>query len=238
VDAGLAHPAELSAAVLERLLPSIHERKRTLVSAGEREPVIAAENVPVLALAIVEGLRVATPSERVRFSVYNPDRFLLLIPSGHTTRGVAFLEPDGVFNLVFDVVNGDLDPDEEHWGDPTKRALRRADLDLPPEARLRTGESGRSREMWVTVPFSVVAAGAPLPAAPEKEAAPVAEERATPPPAAVPPEELPGGELGAEEILERLRYLEELYDDGAISESEYVRRKRELLDLGTGSGGD
>lgn len=107
------------------------------------------------------------------------------------------------------------------------------------------GDTSKPRAPMVPAAVAVVPASAPKAAAPAsapraapsvatpKPAAPAAAPKAAAPvvvPRAAPPG-APGpvGSLTADQILERLRYLEKLYREGTLSEAEYRRVRERLL---------
>ncbi|HAK96214.1 MAG TPA: hypothetical protein DCM87_14795 [Planctomycetes bacterium] len=227
-DAGFAHPADIPTEHLAAFVRLLTYAQPKLIGETEYVPLVAEPHVAKLSVAIAEGLARAGPAERVRFSVVNTRFQLGFLPKPRTTRGVAFLKPQGTLNLAFDLVdeNTETDMPGEHylddWGDPTRRTITRATLRLPEHAaRYRDGD-GDVHPLWVIVPVEALAAAVPPDAPPETEPAPDAAGPGQMP-AAASPEGAPdaAGRLTGDEAMQLLKSLDELKRRGMLSEEEY-----------------
>ena len=67
-----------------------------------------------LAAGIARGLKAATSSERVAFVIVIDDRgdVPMFSPIERQTRGVAFVDQEGRFNVAFDLIDDRIDPDD------------------------------------------------------------------------------------------------------------------------------
>ncbi len=230
-DAGFAQPADIPTEHLAAFVTLLTYAQPKLIGETEYVPLVAAPHVAKLSVAIAEGLARAGPAERVRFAVVNTHFQLGFLPKPRTTRGVAFVEPQGMLNLAFDLVNETTETDMpgEHylddWGDPTRRTITRVTLRLPEHAALYRDDEGDEHPLWVAVPVEALAGSMP-------PAAPPAEPETEPAPAAAAPDEAPGatGRLTGEEAMRLLKSLDELKHRGVLSEEEY-RAKVEAVHL-------
>ncbi len=215
-----AHPADVDSRKIESVLKDLHRVSKTTRSGVD--PILKPEYASDLARAISLGLRKATPSSRVRFSVHNPDTVLWVLPSSTTTRGVAFVQPEGVLNLAFDVIDETLEVDEEHWGDPERRTIRRSRIALPGYARYHQLPEGGEKTMWVEMDLSSI----PIQRK-EKKKAPVKAPPEPEPEVAQPTDR--AQQLDNAEVLEKLRDLQEQLKTGKISDAEYKKQREALL---------
>jgi hypothetical protein len=224
-DAGFDHPAAVSMDGLVAFFRHLRYQYPSILKTTV-EPVVSRELVEKLSLALSEGLALAGPSQRLRFVAHNMHTKLKLLPVAKTTRGVAFVKPAGVLNLAFDLIDDEpeVDPSDpiffEQWEDPTRSTVSTYKLVLPPGSTFYRDEGGERRPLWITVPLEVIT-----------------PERGTPPPAPgtdpaeadpgdqKPPEEggeePPPAELTDQERIIRLRYLQELYEKGILTEQQY-----------------
>jgi hypothetical protein len=210
---GYAHPASVSEEKVRRFFETL-----TYEGEGERKVAVRKNSTGVLARAIVTGLARSDPSSRVRFSVDNPGDKDLVVFNPTTTRGVAFVEPAGVLNVAFQVVDYLYGfKDDPLWLDPTRGPDVPEKLVLPESAQFHVAKDGKVNTMWITYPV-----GDTQPVEPAKEIARTPPEKAK-------PGDKPGGGLTSDEILDRLRYLEELREEGVISEDKYRQERKKLL---------
>lgn len=211
--APFAHPARVA-----RIKLADFFMNATYVRHGDSKPVVHVERAPLLARSIAEGLAKADPTTRVRFQVDNPAPLLGVFDPGGTSRGVAFVQPAGTLNIVFDVVDDIIEFEDDTWADPVREGLSHGEIRPPAGARRRIAENGEPEPWWVemkvdpTAPVAVTTT--PLPAT--NEPVPTA-----------PPGTKPA--LTESQVLDRLRYLEELHDRGSISTEEYRRQRKALL---------
>ena len=103
-----------------------------------------------LAAALAKGLVQAGSSQRVRFllSVEDNAHTPWITPEDRLTRGVAFIDLDGRFNVIFDLLDDRIDPRELDAHDPTERAQTRARLVSETGEDLGRSDDG-SRRLWV-----------------------------------------------------------------------------------------
>ena len=220
---GHAHPQKVASLGLGLFFLELRHVKERLFMKDLDQPVVSPRLVGELSEAIARGLASAGPDQRVRFRTNNPVTKLLLLPGGNITRGVAFVDPPGTLNIAFDLVADPISDDADRapgWGDPTRRNISDVRLALPEGASFRTTPEGVERSMWVTLPIAQLAVleqehpqGLPGAANESKEKVPE-----------------PSAAGSDAEALERLRYLEELYQKGAISEEAYREQRAELLE--------
>lgn len=246
VSMALGHPASMSSAMIAGVLANLSYRGTGMFRSSELAPVIEPGLVPPLAHAIAEGLAQCQPSERVRFLARNAQLSLGFIPTERHARGVAFVDPPGTLNLAFDRVGAAPDSDDPReatsWQDPTWNRYTSVAMELPEGVRLYRDDQGRERPLWILVDLAQASRqdGAqvthserpPALLRPTPDTAtPTPEPSAAGPPGTTPPlEEAPStATLTDPERLARLRYLEELRANGAISAEEYERQKRALL---------
>ncbi len=217
-----AHPAAgLDVALADYFLNTTYERR------GKRRPAVHADRAPILARAIADALAMAGPSTRVRFSVDNPPPSLGVFNPGGTTRGVVFVRPAGTLNIVCDVVDDAIEFEDDTWADPVDVALSRGRIVPPPGSRRHVARAGEPTEFWIEM---AVEARPVAVDTPPTEAAAAAEPTDPPAkPTAAPVDPKPTPALTDTQIVERLRYLDELRGRGAISAEEYERQRKALL---------
>jgi hypothetical protein len=116
--------------------------------------VMEAEDRQRLAGALARGLTDAGPRERVRFllSVEDDAHTPWLTPGERLTRGIAFVDVDGRFNLAFDLLDDRADPDNLDPFNPTERAQTRARLVSETGEDLGRADDGALR-LWVAWPL-------------------------------------------------------------------------------------
>ncbi|HNR99906.1 MAG TPA: hypothetical protein PKX48_14100 [Planctomycetota bacterium] len=224
-DAGFAHPADIPTEHLAAFVSRLAYEQPKLFGSTEYLPLVAEPHVAGLSAAIAEGLARAGPAERVRFAVVNTRFQLGFLPKPRTTRGVAFLKPQGMLNLAFDLIdeNTETDMPGEHyldgWGDPTRHAITRVTLCLPAHAALFRDDDGTEHPLWVVAPVEALAAAAP----PETTLAPPTAAPAASVPSAAGPAPRPAAadRLTGEEAMQLLKNLDELKRRGVLSEEEY-----------------
>lgn len=129
--------------------------------------LMAVEDRQRLAAALARGLLEAGPRERIRFllSVEDDAHTPWLTPDERQTRGVAFVDLDGRFNLAFDLLDDRADPNDVDPYDPTEAAQTRARLVSETGEHLGPADDG-SRRLWVAWPLLAGAStrsGADLP---------------------------------------------------------------------------
>ena len=217
------HPAAVDFAWLEALLATlrIHE--------DEEKPIVDHAFVGQIAASISEGLAQADSQQRVRFMMENTDRVFGVLPTINVTRGVAFVDPDGTLNLVFDLVTDKGDYELGSWGDPTRRRITRERLVLPPGGWFGQDRDGDQIPLWLCV--SMTSAEAPI----------AVDRTATPDPTDPTTESATGSTIDAPEGTEpplapsadqvrriRIEFLEQLFREGLLGERAYREKRAEL----------
>lgn len=103
-----------------------------------------------LSAALAEGLRRAAPHERVSFVLRVDEQSDVpwFTPDQRLTRGVAFIDPEGRFNLAFDLIDDSVDPNDPEPYDPTQRAQTRARMVSESGEDIGAREGG-PRRLWV-----------------------------------------------------------------------------------------
>lgn len=230
------HPATVPVGDLLAALGSIHFEKLRLLNQDQTPLAIAEVHHPAVAAALARGLSVCRPDERVRFWIENPDDALWVFSTASLTRGVAFVDTAGRLNLVFDLIGYVPAEDEPGahlaWGDPTARAISRAEILPGPYQR----PEGATHDLWIA--FDDPAAAGPseagsVEAASAEEAAGEGDASvADAAPEKTPPTTLPTTDepLTDAEILAQLRYLEQLWAGGHITEEVYRKERARLLE--------
>lgn len=104
-----------------------------------------------LADGLARALVGAGPRERVRFLIRIEDdaHTPWITPTQRLTRGVAFVDVEGRFNLAFDLLDDRVDPRELNPGEPTKSAQTRARIVSETGEDRGPAEDG-SRRLWVS----------------------------------------------------------------------------------------
>ncbi len=228
------HPVDVSSAVVSNAFSALQYKPRSLFGDPVPEPAVVPNFLPALAQAVSSALARAKDSERVRFEMRERAKSLYVLPSVATTRGVAFVSTAGELNLVFDEVHALPEIDESGtrggWGNPTRRARSSGRLALPEYATAGVNERGSTMPLWAVLPLDRIPTEAPTAeVATNTESAAVGN--ATTPTAKTETstgatEEKP---LSDAEIVARLRYLEELYQDGSLTEDQYKEKRAALL---------
>lgn len=213
-----AHPATITTASIRRILSGL--RVKGGVS-SDAMPVFTAEELDELASPLAAALAKARANEDVTFGVSGLRGFLGSYSPRSLSTGRVFVR-DAKFNLVFGRVH------EPYARDSLGSSGRD---DWTPGSRLRSletvativpGDDGKlvqRRTDWVIV--DLTAMPAPTPEA-RKESAPATPNVPVTPSTADP-------DRRADEVGRRMRVLDRLREQGAISEDEYRERRRAIL---------
>ena len=225
-DAGFAHPATLGHDAVRSFLSELGYTTSGVLAGDTPVPLIAPDAADGLAHAMVDGLKKTGPAQRVRFEVRNADGSLgSIVSMRKRTRGVAFVKPEGVLNVAFDLVDeapdsaSSDDPFTIAWGDPTRRTTSAAALSPPRGTALYVDQDGGAHPLWIIASFEALAALA------RKPSGKVNGQHTA---AADTPEEPKNGRLSDEEGIHRLKFLRELFEQGVITEEQY-RKEREKI---------
>ncbi len=235
-DAGFAHPATLNARAMAIFLKHLrYERPGSFLSEAKKLPVVHSDDdVETLAAAVTEGLGVCSPAQRVRFSVSNVYDWLPLLPERRTTRGVAFLQPSDTLNIAFDLVDDTPEVDEgddlffREWEDPTRYTISTFDLIIPHGASIKDPDD---YPLWVVVPLQLITPPAEKPSEqPTLSATPPGTgkpDKQTSPEKKTETEESKA--LSDGERMQRLKYLQELYEKNIITEEKYKEEWKRIF---------
>ncbi|MEE8143187.1 MAG: hypothetical protein V3T77_08805 [Planctomycetota bacterium] len=161
-----AHPRKLDPQFVESSLTSLQYRMRRMAVDQVVRSVVVPEMAKPLAAAIVEGLEKCQSDERIRFIVRNPTDYALMLRVERLARGVAFVKPEGTFNVAFDLVGiasgwsgrvrtqrDSEDYDPEDWEDPTASAEGSIELIIPDHARFQKTAKGEHHPLWIRYPI-------------------------------------------------------------------------------------
>lgn len=229
------HPATVPVDDLLAALGSIHFEKLRLLNQDQTPLAIAEVHHPAVAAALARGLAACRPDERVRFWIENPDDALWVFSTASLTRGVAFVDTAGRLNFVFDLIGYVPAEDEAGahlaWGDPTARAISRAEILAGPYHR----PAGATHDLWIAFhdsPEAAPSATADVDPEPRDPSAVANDEPGTVEAASAPDEPAPPADapISDAEILARLRYLEQLWSSGQISDEVYRKERAKLLE--------
>lgn len=220
-EGGLKHPASIGPEQMKGILASIHFNKNVLIMKDVVDRQLFSErHVEFLASYIVDGLKKASDNQVVVVSYFTKDT-KFLIQNNRLTIFRVFVKDDGLhvrFNKIYAKILGDRE---------TKGALRASNeaVGINIALELQAGQS------WVTVdPEEVLfdlnydfAKGVPgqgvvKPRPPSADDAPAVSKRSK---SAVAAEKA--------DIRARLKELDALKKDDLITEKEYQKKRRDLL---------
>jgi hypothetical protein len=221
------HPARLDPGAVQRQLEEVR-----LVAEGAEEPLFAKDELAALVGPICEALGVADPEEDlVLLSSHRRGAGLMAPQLGLTAR--LFLQ-GGSLNLIVHETRLEfvgrylMDNDKPNFQFGTRKA--------PGPAVLRCASAQPSRRDWLAFPAPLAGqpAGLPPPAAPspslEKKVSAPAAPPAVAPPSSYPKEGKVRDAAFLEEQEARLRALKRMREGNLITEEEYQRKRREILD--------
>lgn len=257
---GFDHPWPVDAQTLERLLSSIQYRRGVLIQRNKVRDVFPPDVRKGLLDPLRKAFEQAGPDQAVDVSFLRRETTLAVFQREYLTDGVLFRK-EGAFhcalrNLAFETLGGPEGGETPFSGDPTEKPLRTDWTFVLQEGQrlARSASSGLFAKEefpnWIVLDLARSVAGAEteraegaetaaeaVPGEAEGGAAPPVPKGPSPVPAApdslaptFQPSTLPP------EIGERLRFLEELRREGALSEDAYHQKKRELLEQGVREG--
>jgi len=253
IPRGFDHPWAVDAETLQRLLASIQYQRGVLVQRSKVRDVFPADVRERLLEPLRKAFEQAGPDQAVDFSFLRRETTLAVFQREYLTDGVLFRK-EGAFhcalrNLAFETLGGPEAGENPFTGDPTENPLRTdwnlvlkegqslarssssglfAKKEFPNWIVLdlvRFGAQGESARPETTGAAAGVGVGAAVPGAvlapsAEREpSAPVAAPALQAPsapssqPTALPPE-----------VEERLRFLDELHQEGALSDEAYAQK--------------
>ncbi len=229
-EPGYDHPGNLSAEEVAKVLGSLFFSRYELFHWGDEEPVFEQGTIGRCAAPIAEAFRRASDVERIRFAVV--ERFKQLIFAHDvTTTAEAFCKGDEL-HIIFLQLKDEFLPDGAGRTDGSSYSPGRDwKLVSGPAQRLESGKrsySGSSKN-WIVIDLLRIDR---LEGRRESAVEQVQDDEG----AVEEREEAGPGEAGVEEgartdeIIEKLRALKVMREEGLITEEEYQRKKVELLD--------
>ena len=236
IEKGFEHPWKVDDQTLNALLSSIVFNKGSVIIGRKKlHPAFPEAERERLLDPIREAFARANPDQYVEFA-FHQRRSWTVFQRVYFTDGILFRK-DGRLNcafrnLGFEELSGIDGEYEPYRGDPTEKPARTQWRLVPQEGQFLTpGDGGglfaaKAFTNWIQLdlnrPWEVVETPEVEEAPPESE--PAAEEATGEEPAP----------MTKEEVQERIRFLEELYRDGALSEAAY-REKRKALEAQYGA---
>jgi len=255
----LDQPAELSAEQMRKMLTSIRYARAWVNLPGslgqkatKEYDLFASDEVNELAVYMAKAFNQADSSQWVDFSLecFRGKSFIGL---DRLTDGIAFIK-DGKLNLVFRNLGESLSANEEsvNNSDPFKYYPGSSKLVAGPGQELAKNKRDKPVKNWLMISMAAPAIQAAPAAEPEVEVEdepaqplvqPQVQAQPEPPKAQVKPQaEQPKPQAKpqpavekkesapAKSVKERLTDLRELYDKGLITEEEYNKKRKEILD--------
>ena len=221
-EGGLLHPHDFDPDQIRVILASIHFNKKILMMKDiENRRLFDDGNVETLAPYLIEAFKKAKPEETVVVSYFTRDQ-KFLIQNDRLTIFRAFVKEDGL-HLIFTKVYAKLLGDRMTMGaDKISREARsiRVGLEVQP---------GQNRLSWdpeeLVFDLAYYAPGGVKEAQPVAEKAIKIEKKGKGKEAAAAP-----AQEGEKTVRERLKELDDLKKDELITEKEYQRKRRELIE--------
>jgi len=253
----LDQPADISAEQMRKMLTSVRYARAWVnlpgslgAKATKEYDLFASDEVNELAVYMAKAFNQADSSQWVDFSLelFRGKSFIGL---DRLVDGIAFIK-DGKLNLVFRNIGESMSASEEsvNNSDPFKYYPGSSKLIAGTGQELAKDKRDKTLKNWVKISMAAPAIQAEPAAQPEVEVEP-AEPQAQPqvqaqpeqPKAQVKPKSEPAKpqaktQPAAEKkepspqksVKERLTDLRELYDKGLITEEEYNKKRKEILD--------
>lgn len=235
------HPFQFNPKELKAILKGLEYKEPRILKKDEQVRVFYDLEVATLTPALAKVMSSANSKQRVRFVSFNLGR-TLIFSSPRKTEGVMFLEKGGLLNIAFSFINEDMDLDDRfdqtatyQYRDPMRIQSSRTPL-VPKEwyTHATSAADGRLCPLWVVVDLKKTGemyAGTPPPEAGITTMEKPAEEAAKPTPEEVEEKPAPAETKGADQTLkDKLKFLQDLYNEGLIDEEEYKAKKKELLE--------
>ena len=229
-EPGYDHPGNLSAEEVVKVLGSLFFSRYELFHWGDEEPVFEQGTIDRCAAPIAEAFRRASAVERVRFAVV--ERFKQLIFAHDVTTTVeAFLKGDEL-HIIFLQLKDEFMPDGAGGIEGSAYSPGRDwKLVSGPAQRLqsgkRSGRGGGKDRIVIDLLQIDRLEGRRDRAAEQVRDDESAEEESE---EAGPGEAGEGEDALTDEIVEKLRALKVMREEGLITEEEYQRKKAEILD--------
>ena len=242
VPQGFAHPVVLPPDQIEGLLLGLRAADWGPLSGPSIENLFDVDEAARVAPMISRVLAKISPDERARFLLVR-SRWSAPFAGIPGISAVAFFPKPGELNLAFDLLldsmpGGDTDPrDVVFRADPLAMTAKEPELLVPEGARLRSGApEGKLFSRWLVLETDSLPQIAKAALVARRRAAqPVfapAGTAGTPIPAALPAEPSKPAALldpEAEAIRKKLRNLDQLLQNGAITAEEHEKARREIL---------
>ena len=213
IPQGFSHPSDLKPEQIKTILESVELEENSFFAWRNQGRLFSSEEVNKLVVPLAEALQKATPDQWVHFAV-SAMKTKLLLPTRVLNDGICYLK-DGKFNLVLGNINFELlEPDEEFYKRDPRDLIylnaRRLKLNpdqgisappiVPGDRRLE-----KQRRNWLVYDLPKFFAAKVEAAKPE--AVPVKPD-----------------------IVERLKKLKELLDQGMITQEEYDKQRQKILE--------
>lgn len=220
---GYDQPVHVDPQWLRQALYDIKLRVERGDDNGRAIRLFQGAQLDVLVPSLVRGLAEAGPEQAVAFATaYRRGGFTFFDPVRLTTARV-FVEGDSL-NVLFGTVAEPLPEGEVREFVADARVGTRAEvINEDDTVWSRAWESHMERDDWVVLP--VKTAEGELPALPEAGPQPGADPAQRPAPTAADAPAAP-----SRTARERLKLLKSLHDDGLITDEEYGRKRREVLE--------
>ena len=218
VTQGFDHPAAVDPGKLSDLLGALCYLDPKFLGGNDEAALFSQAGAKRLARQLSRGLAEAGPDQRVLFVSLN--RAGHLLPSWRRTRGVVFMEKDRQLNIAFSCINQDRYPDDldimarDRFAiDPVKITFTGTPLVKLPWLSIKRQETkDQPHPLWAVADLKSIPSGTPAPT----------EESTT--------TDTDGEETQSRKIKSKLKLLQELKEDGLITEEDYEKMKGKLLD--------
>jgi hypothetical protein len=230
----LDHPFTLSQGQLESALASVHYFRPSAFSLkkdqGKEYELLASDDREFLAPHLSKAFERVTPDRWVDFSLeyFHGQGFIGVY---RMTSGVMFVK-DGELNIVFREIATSIAPEESVMElNPIRNYSSYVRL-VPREGQRLAVTEGRRKQVthenWIIMPVAALAREQ----APAGQTGIATEEPSTEPSPAISPAPAspPLPQAVQKPAKDRMLELRELYDSGLITEEEYQRKRKEILD--------
>jgi hypothetical protein len=225
----LDHPAEISPEQMRQILKSLKYSRSWLNITGEigkkttkQYDLFLPEEIEELGTYLSQALQAADSGQWVDFSLQAVRNKLSFIGSERISDGLVFVK-EGKLNFVMRDVGEPVGAEERVvTTDPFKYYSGSSAFIPGPGQELAKNKKGKTMKNWLLIDLAELCPKV----APELEAGETGTAR---------PEAKPGATIvpkpgAAKSPKERLSELRELYDKGLITEEEYNRKRKEILD--------
>jgi hypothetical protein len=237
-------PRTLELAALKTVMGDLaYTEKAGLMSKSKQSPVFQQTEIDRLAPVLAATLAKADAGQRLRFVSFNQGQAAIFSES-RKTEGVVFIDTAGRLNFAFNYINAKRLPSETSaiyasYAEVDPTTIKSSDTPLSasaPYLAMRQAETGEPAPLWVVADLGRIKESI------STRPAPVSKATAEMPPAetlqtetVVTPAENTGSSavpdvMLQQEIKVKLKYLQELLQEGLITQQDYASKKQELLD--------